>query len=641
MLGAIRTAASNWLGRAVLIVVMGLLIVSFAIWGIGDIFRGGVARNVATVGKENITSDQFRNVFNEELRRIQQRVRRPVTTEDARAFGLDREVLNRMIDESVMNQKAERLGLGLDQATIVKSVMEAEMFRVAGQFDRQRFADVLQQNGLTEAQFFAQQGQLMLRQQLGVALVGGFRGPETLGRAVHQYREEARDLEVIIIPAEKAAEPPAPDDAKLKAFHTERKSEFRTVETRKVTVLATSSAQFAANLTIGDAEIRAFYERQLAAGRFGTPEKRRAYRILFDTEADAKAAAEKLAGGMTIEALLAEKKLTAVDVDLGLKSRAEITDRAVADAVFALPENGVSAPVKDAFGFVLLRLVAVEAARATPFEEVRNQIAGEARMDAIARDPTIKGQLDGLYRKIEDQRIAGKSLAEAAQAAGLTPVVIEKLDRQGQDGAGGRVSIAGGTETVTAIFASDIGLDNEPLQQRDGGFVWFEVNAVEPAREKSFDEVKDEVRARFIANEKSRTLAEQATALVKRLDEGATMQAIAGELGLSVQVFAGVKRATREDVLGQNGVDRAFAGNLGKAVTAVATDGVGRMLIRPTQASLLPYDPAADERSGLTRQIAQGISEDIVAQYVAGMRKEIGVSINQTLLNQALGQPTR
>jgi peptidyl-prolyl cis-trans isomerase D len=639
MLGAIRTAASNWLGRAVLIVVMSLLVVSFAIWGIGDIFRGGVSRNVAVVGKENISADQFRTSFNEELRRVQQRARRAITTEDARAFGLDREILNRLIDESVMNQKATRLGLALDQQAIVKAVTEAEMFRVAGQFDRGRFAEILQQNGLNEAQFFRQQGDLMLRQQLAVGLVGGYRWPESFGRAVHQYREEARDLELILVPADKAAEPAAPTDEQLQAFHNERKSEFRTIETRKATVLTVTPTQFASSVTVSEADARAFYERALAQGRFGTPERRRAWRILFDTEAEAKAAAEKLAGGMTIEALLAEKKLTPVDVDLGMQTRAQITDRAVADAIFGLAENAISAPVKDPFGFVLLRLAGVEPARATPFEEVRNQITGEARLDAVSRDPAVRQQIDAAHRKVEDQRIAGKSLAEAAQIAGLVPAVIEKLDRQGGDGAGNRLSIAGGMDTVNAIFASDIGLDNEPLHPRDGSYIWFEVNAVDLARDKAFDEVKDEVRARYIDNEKSKAIADLATGLVKKLDEGATMAQIAGEVGAGLQIVGGVKRSTRDGALGQNGVDRAFADRLGKAVTAIAPDGVGRLIIRPTQASLLPYDPAADEQQGgIARQVAQGMSEDIVAQYVAGMRKEIGVSINQVLLNQALGQ---
>lgn len=637
MLTAIRTASSKWLGRLVLSVIMGLLIVSFAIWGIGDIFRGGSTRTLASVGNTVITAEQFRNGFNEELRRIQQRARRAVTTEEARAFGLDRELLNRMIDEAVLNQKAAALGLALSLPAITKGIVEAEAFKVGGAFDRNRFNDILQQNGLSEAAFLRQQGDLMLRQQIANGLVGAFKGSETLARAVHQYRDEERDLQVVVIPAEKAAEPAAPDDAALKAFHEERKGEFRTVETRKATVLATSSSLFARDVTITDADIRAFYDRGVLQGRFGTPEKRRAYRILFDSEDEAKAAAGKLAAGTPIETILTERKLAPGDVDLGLKSRLEITDPALRDTVFALQANETSAPVKDAFGFVLIRVVAVEAAKAQPFESVRSMIDAEARAERIAADPGVKARLDALFRKIEDQRIAGKSLSESAAAAGLEGIAVPSLDRQGNDGAGQKLNLPGGTETVTAIFASDIGLDNEPLQQKDGGHVWIEVNGIDPAREKAFDEVKDEVRTRLLADQRSKALGEQMAGLLKRIEEGASLAGISGELGQPVQAFAAVKRGAREPILGQNGVERAFAGPLGKVVGATAPDGIGRMLILPVSASLLPYDAGADEKSGFAKQIAQGMSEDMLAQYVAALKKDIGVSINQSVLTQALG----
>lgn len=638
MLNAIRTAAANWLGRLVLVVVMGLLIVSFAIWGIGDIFRGNISRNVATVGDAVISADAYRAAFNEELRRIQQRVRRPVTTEDARAFGLDRQVLNRMIDESAMNQAASKLGLAIDQAAIVKAVTEADVFRRNGQFDRGAFSEILQQNGLSEPQFFRQQGELMLRQQLANGLVGGFAWPETFGKALHQYENEARDLEVIAIPAEKAGEIEAPDDQTLRSFHAERKGEFRTVETRKATILATSPTQFAGDVVLSEADLKAYYDRVVAAGRFGTPEKRKVDRVLFDTEADAKAAAERLAGGLSWEALLTERKLSAADVDLGLKTRSQIADKALGDAIFALAPNAISAPVKDVFGYVLLRLVAVEPAKVTPFSEVRAQIEGEARLDAISRNPAVRAKLEGVYRQVEDQRIAGKSLAEAAKVAGLVPVVIESLDKQGQDGAGKPLSIAGGMETVNAIFASDIGLDNEPIQQKDGGYVWLEVNGIEPAREKTFDEVKDDVRTRYVADQRSKTLGELATKLVADIAGGKSMQAVAAELGVPVQTFSAIKRNSREPVLGQNGVTRAFAGTLGTAVSALAPDGVGRLLIRPVSASLLPFDAASAEAGGWPRQIGQAMAEDLIAQYVAALRKGQGASVNQAILNQALGQ---
>lgn len=638
MLNAIRSASSKWLGRAVLTVIMGFLIVSFAIWGIGDIFRGGVNRTIATVGSTKISADEFRAGFNTELRRIQQQARRPVTNEEARAFGLDKQLINRMIDEAALNEKAKSFGLAADQAAVLRSITEAPEFKVGGVFDRTRLADALQQAGLSEQTFLRQQGDLVLRLQLLNGLVGGMPAPESFGRAVHQYRNEERNLDVIVVPTSKVDAPAEPDEAALKTFYEERKSEFRTVETRKATLIRVGPDDFAAGLSITEADLRAFYDRALTSGRFGTPERRQAQRVLFDTEAEAKAAAEKIAVGGTFETLLAEKKLSEKDVDLGLKSAAEISDPALRTAVFAAEQGKISAPLKDPFGFVLVRVVKIEPGKVTPFEAVRGQIEGEARADKLQRDPTIRAKLDKISSKIEDQRLAGKSLAEAAAAAGLKPVVIPTLDKQGNDGAGGRVAVPGGSEVLNAIFSSDIGLDNEPVQQRDGGHIWFEVNGVEPMRDKTFDEVKADVKTRLLADRRDKALAETLVGLVKKIETGETLASIATGLGLPVQRIAGIKRNSRDAILGQAGVERSFAGSIGKPITALGGDGSSRVLIVPVATSLLPYDPAADEKSGLSRQIAQGVAADLLAQYTAAVRKELGVSIDQAVLNQALGQ---
>lgn len=638
MLNAIRTASSKWLGRLVLTVIMGFLIVSFAIWGIGDIFRGGVNRTVAKVGSASISAEEFRTAYNAELQRIQRQVRRVVTSEEARSFGLDRELLNRQIDELALTEQARKLGMAVDQLTVMRSITEAPEFKTGGIFDRARLADALSQAGLSEQAFVQRQSDLLLRQQLFNGLAGGMPGALSLGKAVHQFRNEERNLDVILVPVDKVPAAAEPDEAALKAFFDERKAEFRTVETRKVSIIQVQPSDFAAALVVTEADLRAYYDRQVVAGRFGAPERRQAQRVLFDSEDEAKAAAAKLAGGMSFDALLAERKVAAADVDLGLRTAAELTDAALRDAVFKTAEGQVSAPVKDPFGFVLVRVLKVEPARITPFEAVRGQIEADARLDKLQRDPSIKGQVDGLFRKIEDQRIAGKSLAEAAQVAGVRLVTLAALDRQGNDGNGNRVAVPGGTETINAVFASDIGLDNEPLQGRDGGFTWYEVNAVEPARDKTFDEVKDQVRTRLLADRRDKALAEFMTGLVKRMEEGATLAAISQELGLPVQRFAGIRRNAREATLGTSGVERAFAGPVGKPVSALAGDGTSRALILPVDATLLAHDPVQDVASGLERQISTGMAEDLMAQYIAALRKSVGVSINQAILNQALGQ---
>jgi peptidyl-prolyl cis-trans isomerase D len=638
MLNAIRVASSKWLGRLVLTVIMGFLIISFAIWGIGDIFRGGINRTVASVGAVKISAEEFRASFNTELRRIQQQSRRAITTEDARAFGLDRLLLNRAIDEAVLNQKVRELGLAVDQAVVVRSITEAPEFRVAGQFDRNRLAEALQQAGLSEQAFLKQQAERVVRLQLVSGLVGGLGGSESLQRAVHQFREEARALDVVVVPADKVATPAEPDAAALTAYFEERKAEFRTPEIRKATLIVLSPGDFAAGISVSEAELKAFYDRLAVTGRFGNPERRQAQRVLFDTEAEAGAAAEKLAAGGTFEVLLAERKLSESDVDLGLKAAGEIGDAALSAAIFRLEAGKISAPVKDPFGFALVRVTKIEPAKLIPFDAVRGQIEGEARADKLTRDPGLRGKLDGVTKKIEEQRLAGKSLAEAATAAGVPTVVIAALDRQGEDGAGTRLTVPGGMDIVNAIFASDIGLDNEPLPQRDGGAIWLEVNGVEPAREKTFDEVKTEVRSRLIAELRDKALAEKMTGFVRKIEEGTALSIVASELGLTVQRIADVKRGGRDAVLGQAGVERAFAGPVGKPVTALAADGTSRVLILPTAATLPPFDAALDAKSGLPAQIAQGFAEDIMAQYTAGLKKQLGVKIDQAILNQALGQ---
>ena len=105
-----------------------------------------------------------------------------------------------------------------------------------------------------------------------------------------------------------------------------------------------------------------------------------------------------------------------------------------------------------------------------------------------------------------------------------------------------------------------------------------------------------------------------------------------------IQRVTAVKRNGQDSTLGQAGIERGFSGPIGKAVSAPAPNG-GRLIIMPVETSLLPYDPAVDEKSGFLRQIGTGIGTDIMAQYTAAIRKDLGVSINQTQVDQALGQP--
>ena len=106
MLEGLRVASQNWIGRTIMALVMGVIVVSFAIWGVGDVFRGFTAQRLAKVGCGEITVEAYRSAYQNELRRLQQRMRRAITNEEAHRSGLDLQVLERLITEVALDQKA-------------------------------------------------------------------------------------------------------------------------------------------------------------------------------------------------------------------------------------------------------------------------------------------------------------------------------------------------------------------------------------------------------------------------------------------------------------------------------------------------------------------------------------------------------
>ena len=195
MLRGIHKASSNWLGRAVMGVILGLIAISFGIWGIGDMFRGYGQSTIAKVGRTEISVEQFRQMYNDRLQELGRRGGRPITPELARALGFDRQILAQMVAETALDERSRDLNLGMPEAEIAKRITEDTSFRgFNGQFDHNRFLQIIRQAGYTEPRFFAEQRRVMLRQQLVGAISGEATPPKTLTEAVNRYQNEQRSI---------------------------------------------------------------------------------------------------------------------------------------------------------------------------------------------------------------------------------------------------------------------------------------------------------------------------------------------------------------------------------------------------------------------------------------------------------------
>ncbi len=211
-----RKASSNWLGKTVMSVLFGVLIVSFGVWGIADIFKGFGQSSLAKIGNTEITTEQFRNLYTDKLQQIGRRFGRPITTEQARQFGLDRQVLQEVIADASLDENARRLGLGQSDADVVRVISNDPNFKgLDGKFDHDRFVQTIRQFGYTEQRYIAEQRRRSLRAQITGTIIGGLEPPKTQLEALVRFQSEQRAANYVRLTAAQAGtiDPPSPRSA--------------------------------------------------------------------------------------------------------------------------------------------------------------------------------------------------------------------------------------------------------------------------------------------------------------------------------------------------------------------------------------------------------------------------------------------
>jgi peptidyl-prolyl cis-trans isomerase D len=631
MLDALRVASQKWFGRLALAIVLGVIIVSFGIWGVGDVFRNFGANQLARVGHSDISVEAYREAYQRALQNIQQQMQQAITDEQARQFGIDRQVLVRLISDAVLDQAGKSYGLAMSDKELAQNVMDDDKFKGGdGKFDRQSFDAQLRNAGVTERRFVSDLRSEYLRREQIAPLLQGLAIPNVMLEAMNRYTNEVRSVDYLTLPPSAAGTIEPPGAEALKAFYDVRRDLYRTPEYRKIAVLALTPEALAASTLVADAELEKRYE-DVKAERYTKPETRKIEQILLPDEAAAKAASDKIAAGETFEQLAADQKLTDKDIDLGTVSKVGLGDKTVAEAAFALPIGEVSKPVKAQFGWALLRVTNIVPSQVVPFENVKADLEKELVQINARRE------MSKIRDEIEDRRTAGKSLAEAAAGTGLTLHAIDAVDAQGRDKSSAAIAdLPDRQALLKAVFASDVGVDNEPIESHDGSTIWFEVASVEPARQETLDEVKALVEHAWQDDERSKRLTAKASDLVKKLQGGDTLKSIAeAEGNLEIKHAGTVKRSGAEG-LSQNAVVQIFNVGVGGTGSGIA-DGGSRLIFQVLDADVPPIDPQSPDFNKLTEQVKSALGDDLLAQYLGDLQHQIGVSINQHAVQTALG----
>jgi len=631
MLDAMRRGAVNWFAKGLL----ALLVVAFALWGVADVFRNYGRGTLARLGNTEISIDEYRQAYQQEMADISRRLGgRRLTTEQAKMLGVEQRTLSRLVSTAAIDTHARDMKLALsDQATTEMVRADPQFQDASGKFSPDIFRRALAQNGMGEARYLSLRRKDEVREQVTDTLLAAVSPPKYLLDLLHSYRDETRVIEFFTPDYDKLVKVVEPDEAKLKEFYEQSKRQYMTPELRKANVLILSRADVKALMPVTEEEIRAAYDAD--KGKYNIPEKRRVLQLSFPDKAAAEKAYAELAGAPNLIEAAAKLGFKESDIDLGLLARKDMIDPKIAEAAFSLNKDELSKPVDGQFSTVLVRVTEIVPGKQRPYDEVKNEIK-----DRLA-DERANNEIQALHEKVESERSSGKSLKEVAESLKLPFLEIAEIDRFGKTAAGTPATDrAEAAKIAEAAFAGSVGLEAEGIDLPDGGYVWADVLGVTPEKQKPFDDVKDAVKAAAMEAERRKEVTAVASKLVERLSKGESLEALAAEAGGKVEKTIPVTRNTSPPGLPQNAVQQAFALPKGGATSAPTVDGKARIIMRVEE--ITPAPPATQEQMDrLKSEVARQMQQDVLVEYVGGLETRYGLTVNDAALKQALGTPGR
>jgi len=619
MLESFRNASQTWIIK----ILFAFLILSFGIWGVGDVIRERVAAQPAiSVGDKEFTGPEVAERFRRDVDRMSSMFGSKLSVEQAMQFGLLQQTVQRLVDAALLDQAAARQHLGVDDETLRRTIAEIPAFQSQlKMFDKMTYQRVLSSMNMTERQFLRIEKDDLARNILIKEITNGVVAPASLAAPVYRYQSEKRVAEYVVIAADKMANPPAPDQAVLQKYYDEHKLLFQQPELRSVTALVVHAADLAATIHPSEEEIQKAYQARL--GEFQTPEKRSVEQLLFPDEAAAKAFLDKAKDAKDLAAAAKEAGVTLTD--LGSVTKADMPIAELADAAFSAPIGSLAGPVQSPLGWHLLRAKAMVAGQTRPLSDVKDQIAS-----ALVKDETTN-LLYSLSTKLEDSIGGGNDVLETAKSIGVKPIILTSIDDHGRDADGKPLLSPALTPAILAtIFQTVQGGTSDviALPGNDGYYV-VHVDKVTPSLVRPFEQVKGAILAAWQTEQRSLAAKQQAETAITRLIKGESLAALAGPL--KIETTKPFPRAG-----GTAGVPPQLAAEMFRlpsvGAVAVVANGPDTLVAR-----LKEIQGAEAEGAGFDaarNDVSQGIADDLMQEYVAALKKQYGATVNMAVINQ-------
>lgn len=527
-------------------VILGLVILTFAVSGVSSYFGNNNEPSVAVVNGEEITRAKFEESLQTERGRMEQQFGEMFETLAADPQYMNNfrnSVLERLIGETLIKQQSETLGLQISDELLIKTITQMKEFQLDGVFNNDRYLALLRQNNLTPNKFRDILREQFVRNQFMVGVAGSeFALPGEM-RQLMTLQQQNRDIEYAMIKAADFAAAVEVTDEKLAEYYQLNQNSYATPEQLSLQYVELKGTDLAKAIQVTDSDVEAYYQAQSA--RYTTEERRRVSHILLESAEEDSAVAAKaeellkqLQQGADFAALAKQHSADTVsgenggDLDFITK---DVMEPAFESAVYALEKVGdISAVVKTSFGYHLIKLTEIEPGKVKPLSEVRDAITAAVQQEKAAE------QFAELQQKLAEVSFEiADNLEEAATAV---QGKVQEMPLFSRETAVAPFAVP---KFLDAVFNPEFivaGTNSEVIELGPQHVVVTRVVEHLPAKVKSLEEVKPQVQAAVIAKESNALATAKAEAMIAQFAEGKDIRELISAEKLTLQTAAATPR---------------------------------------------------------------------------------------------------
>lgn len=604
-----KPAKQKWsaknIAAAFLMALLGLSLLGFGVEGFGS-----RTTNVGSIGDRDITADEYARAMQNELRALQGQLGQNITMEQARMFGLDQQVLERLVTSAVLENEAARLGISAGDDTVRDEILQISAFQgLDGGFDREAYRFALQNAGMTERAFEDSIRDDVARSILQLSVIGGASAPATLVTPLLEFQAQTRDLSVTTLTSDDLPDPVGlPENAELQAFYEDEIANYTRPEGKRIQYAWITPEMMLDTIEVDEQILRDAYEAR--ASEFRQPERRLVERLVYPDVATAQDAFDRWdAGQASFEDLVAERGLDLDDTDMGDVTQDQLG--AAGEEVFAMSDPGVTGPVQTSLGPALFRMNAVLSAQEVSFEDARDQLRDEQLADMARR--ALADDID-----LFDDLLAGG--ATVRELADETDMEFGEIDWR-PDTREGIAAYETFREAANALEQGDFAQLNEFA---DGGLFALEYIESLPEAPRPLDDIRDEV----IADWQDAQIRAALSDLAGQLQSGGD----APEVTATAVRFEGITRNDTLPDLPSDVLSTAFDMDIGESRVVGDSARVHLVELHDIASPDPMREDVARLRDQLDNQIAQGIAEDLFSYFAAILRDQTAIRLDQQVI---------